>query len=149
MSRKNPTRCVGSSSVARTSCFRRRTVMVARPAARRLRTHWTSPQGDQIQRLPVTSMIAILFRGVQATDVERAASSCGRLLEQAIAPIAGTRMQGPAPAPLARIKGVYRFQILLRSPHRVALRKAVESVMVGRRWAGVDVAVDVDPINIL
>ena len=98
---------------------------------------------------PVTSMIAILFRGVQATDVERAASSCGRLLEQAIAPIAGTRMQGPAPAPLARIKGVHRFQILLRSPHRVALRKAVESVMVGRRWASVDVAVDVDPINIL
>ena len=98
---------------------------------------------------PVTSMIAILFRGVQATDVERAAASCGRLLEQAIAPIAGTRMQGPAPAPLARIKGVHRFQILLRSPHRVALRKAVESVMVGRRWASVDVAVDVDPINIL
>jgi len=98
---------------------------------------------------PVTSMIAILFRGVQATDVERAASSCGRMLEQAIVPIAGTRMQGPAPAPLARIKGVYRFQILLRSPHRVALRKAVEAVMGGRRWTGVDVAIDVDPINIL
>jgi primosomal protein N' (replication factor Y) len=82
-------------------------------------------------------------------DVERAASSCGRMLEQAIAPIAETRMQGPAPAPLARIKGVYRFQILLRSVHRVALRKAVEAVMGGRRWSGVDVAIDVDPINIL
>ena len=58
-------------------------------------------------------------------------------------------MQGPAPAPLARIKGVYRFQILLRSPHRVALRRAVEGVMGGRKWAGVAVAVDVDPINIL
>jgi primosomal protein N' (replication factor Y) len=97
---------------------------------------------------PVTSMIAILFRGAKANDVERAASTCGRMLEEAIAPLAGTRMQGPAPAPLSRIKGVYRFQILLRSPHRVALRRAVESVMVGRKW-NVDVAIDVDPINIL
>ena len=98
---------------------------------------------------PMTSMIALLFRGANAVDVERAASSCGRMLEEAIKPLAGTRMQGPAPAPLARIKGVYRFQILLRSPHRVALRRAVEGVMGGRRWSGVDVAIDVDPINIL
>jgi primosomal protein N' (replication factor Y) len=98
---------------------------------------------------PVTSMIAILFRGVNALDVERAATTCGRMLEEAIAPLEGTRMQGPAPAPLARIKGVFRFQILLRSPHRVALRRAVEGVMGGRRWSGADVAIDVDPINIL
>jgi hypothetical protein len=31
---------------------------VARPTARRLRTHWTSAQGAQTQRLPPTSMIA-------------------------------------------------------------------------------------------
>ena len=98
---------------------------------------------------PVTSMIAILFRGAKLFDVERNATACGRMLEAAIAPIEGTRMQGPAPAPLARIKGVYRFQILLRSPHRVALRRAVEGVMGGRKWGGVDVAIDVDPINIL
>ena len=98
---------------------------------------------------PVTSMIAILFRGANALDVERAATACGRMLEQAIAPLDGTRMQGPAPAPLARIKGVFRFQILLRSAHRVALRRAVEGVMGGRRWSGADVAIDVDPINIL
>ena len=41
--------------------LRRRMVMVARPAARRFRTQWTSPQGDQTQRLSATSMIA---RGV-------------------------------------------------------------------------------------
>jgi hypothetical protein len=46
------------AQLGRTSSFRRRTVMVARPAARRFRTHWTSPQGAQTQRLPETSMIA-------------------------------------------------------------------------------------------
>ena len=59
------------------------------------------------------------------------------------------RLPYPAPAPMARIKAVYRYQILLRSPHRTALRKAVESVMLGKKWKGVEVAVDVDPINIL
>ncbi len=98
---------------------------------------------------PVTSMIAILFRGEHLTDVDRAAFECGRKLEEALKPIAGTRIQGPAPAPMARIKGVYRYQILLRSPHRTALRKAVEAVMIGKKWKGVEVAIDVDPINIL
>jgi primosomal protein N' (replication factor Y) len=98
---------------------------------------------------PVTSMIAILFRGENVMDVERAASECGRLLEAAVQPLEGTRVQGPAPAPLARIKGVWRYQILLRSPHRTGLRRAVESVMLSRKLKGVDVAIDVDPINIL
>ena len=51
-------------------------------------------------------MIAILFRGEKLADVERAALESGRRLEEAVQPLAGTRIQGPAPAPLARIKGV-------------------------------------------
>jgi primosomal protein N' (replication factor Y) len=98
---------------------------------------------------PVTSMIAILFRGEELADVDRAALDAGRRLEEAVQPLRDTRIQGPAPAPMSRIKGVYRYQILLRSPHRSALRKAVEAVMVGKKWKGVEVAVDVDPINIL
>jgi primosomal protein N' (replication factor Y) len=98
---------------------------------------------------PVTSMIAILFRGENLTDVEHASRDCGRMLEEALEPLAGTRIQGPAPAPLARIKGVWRYQILLRSPQRTGLRRAVEAVVVPRKWKGVEVAIDVDPINIL
>jgi primosomal protein N' (replication factor Y) len=98
---------------------------------------------------PVTSMIAIVFRGEQLTTVERAANDAGRMLEEALQPLTGSRIQGPAPAPLARIKGVWRYQILLRSPQRVALRKAVEAVMLKRKWQNVDVAIDVDPLNIL
>jgi primosomal protein N' (replication factor Y) (superfamily II helicase) len=98
---------------------------------------------------PVTSMIALVFRGEKLPDVERAALEVGRRLEEAVEPLAGTRMQGPAPAPLARIKGVWRYHILVRSPQRVALRKAVEAVMLGKKWKGVDVAIDVDPLNML
>ncbi|HEX8253688.1 MAG TPA: primosomal protein N' [Thermoanaerobaculia bacterium] len=98
---------------------------------------------------PVTSMIAILLRGENLTDVEHASRECGRMLEQAVEPLTGTRVQGPAPAPVARIKGVWRFQILLRSPQRTNLRRAVEAVVLPRKWKGVEVVIDVDPLNIL
>src|SRR5947208_13471724 len=54
---------------------------------------------------PVTSMIAILFRGAELADVERAAIRAGKLFDATLAPQAGTRIQGPAAAPLARIQG--------------------------------------------
>ena len=98
---------------------------------------------------PLTSMIAIVFRGESLPAVERAASLVGTLLEDALRPLRDARVQGPAPAPLARIKGLYRYQILLRSSQRAALRRAVEAAMMGKRWRGVEVAIDVDPINIL
>ncbi len=98
---------------------------------------------------PLTSMIGIVFRGESLPAVERAASLVGTSLEEAVRPLHDARIQGPAPAPMARIKGSYRFQILLRSSQRAALRRAVEAVMTGKRWKGVEVAIDVDPINIL
>ena len=48
---------------------------------------------------PITSMIAILFRGEKLSDVDTAALDCGRRLEAALEPLTGTRIQGPAPAP--------------------------------------------------
>jgi primosomal protein N' (replication factor Y) len=98
---------------------------------------------------PVTAMVALVFKGSDVALVERAAVECARMLEEAVQPLAGTRIQGPAPAPLARIKGVWRHHILLRSPQRVALRRAVDAVVTGRRWRGVEVAIDVDPLNLL
>jgi primosomal protein N' (replication factor Y) len=98
---------------------------------------------------PVTSMIALLFRGQELQAVEGAARECGRKLEEALVPFPGTRLQGPAPAPLARIKGVWRYQILIRSSHRTGIRRAVEATVLPRNWKGVEVAIDVDPINIL
>jgi primosomal protein N' (replication factor Y) (superfamily II helicase) len=98
---------------------------------------------------PTTSMIAIVFRGEDLSAVERAAAKGGELLERATRGIAGVRIQGPAPAPLARIKGVHRYQILLRAQNRSALRRAVETAILGSRHRGAEVIIDVDPINIL
>jgi primosomal protein N' (replication factor Y) len=98
---------------------------------------------------PATSMIALLFRGEDEQKVERAADRGGELLEAALRAVPDARIQGPAPAPLARIKGVHRYQILVRSARRAPLRRAVETAILGAKFPAVDVVIDVDPVNIL
>ena len=98
---------------------------------------------------PISTMVAVLFRGDDERVVERAAIETGRRVETAIAGIDDARLQGPAPAPLARIKGAYRYQILARSTRRAALRNAVDLAVTGLSIPGVDIVVDVDPINLL
>jgi primosomal protein N' (replication factor Y) (superfamily II helicase) len=98
---------------------------------------------------PTTGMIAILFRGEHVEKVEAVARRAGQRLEKEVADLGDARLQGPAPAPLARIKGVYRYQLLARSAKRAALRSAVERVVTGLDAAGVDVILDVDPLDIL
>ncbi|MFA6955476.1 MAG: primosomal protein N' [Thermoanaerobaculia bacterium] len=98
---------------------------------------------------PVAGMIAILIRGEELSRVEKAAVTIGKRLEDRVRTIADARVQGPAPAPLARIKGVFRYQVLVRSAERAKLRRAVDGALEASFPPGVDVIVDVDPINIL
>lgn len=98
---------------------------------------------------PVTSMIAVLLRGEKLDVVERAAGEVGQRMEKDASELPNVRIQGPAPAPLARIKGVYRYQILLRGPNRSLLRQLVTRHVIPFKRAGVDVTIDVDPLNIL
>ena len=58
-------------------------------------------------------------------------------------------ISGPAPAPIERIQGRWRFQILLRSAERKALLDALEACVPERPPAGVQLAADVDPQDLL
>jgi len=98
---------------------------------------------------PVTSMIALLIRGEKVEVVERAAEEVGRRIEKDASELPNIRIQGPAPAPLARIKGVYRYQILLRGPNRSLLRQLVTRHVIPFKRTGVEITIDVDPLNIL
>jgi primosomal protein N' (replication factor Y) len=60
------------------------------------------------------------------------------------------RVLGPARAPLARLRGEYRYQVLLKG-QRAAMREAVRRTLDERygqaRWPGI--AVDVDPVSVM
>lgn len=87
------------------------------------------------------------------------ASSARRVLRQDPELSKYVFMLGPAMAPLARLKGKSRWQILLKSRSRTRLRKLAIATLNGvahfdvakskSRYKNVRIVVDVDPINML
>jgi len=56
---------------------------------------------------------------------------------------------GPAPAPLGKLRGEYRAQLLIKSSNRKRMREALVSVIAARPELQRRVMVDVDPISVL
>ena len=60
---------------------------------------------------------------------------------------------GPAAAPLSRIKGKYRWQLLLRARRSALLREAARRLLEwgtsALKGSGVNLAVDVDPLSLI
>ncbi len=62
------------------------------------------------------------------------------------------RMLGPAPAPLARVKGKYRIQFILKSGSRARLHAALRRVAEEsseRGWLQKSVVMDMDPLSLM
>jgi primosomal protein N' (replication factor Y) (superfamily II helicase) len=62
-----------------------------------------------------------------------------------------SRVLGPAPAPLARLKGEYRMQIIVKSANRKKLREFLEFAMHEAQTKSLDlrcVDIEIDPINL-
>ena len=69
----------------------------------------------------------------------------------AVAPSEGMELLGPAPAPLARLRGRYRFQILAKGPDQEALRCVAEQLRAAsaRLGEGLQASIDLRPLNML
>jgi primosomal protein N' (replication factor Y) len=62
------------------------------------------------------------------------------------------RVLGPCTAPIARIKGVYRFHLILKAASRTALNAALRGMLADAESAGVprrNVTVDVDALRLM
>jgi primosomal protein N' (replication factor Y) len=59
------------------------------------------------------------------------------------------RVLGPAPAPLGKLRGEYRAQLLLKGANRKALRATLQAAIDARPDLQKRVVVDVDPLNVL
>jgi primosomal protein N' (replication factor Y) len=62
------------------------------------------------------------------------------------------RVLGPAPAPIARIKRMYRFHLLLKAEKRQSLAEAIRCVLAYADSEGIprrNVIADMDPINLM
>jgi primosomal protein N' (replication factor Y) len=99
---------------------------------------------------PCHSFTRVIVRGANADlvrdDAKRIADLCAKTSQ---AGGTGIRILGPAPAPVARIKGHYRFHILLAGPDGDAVRalwRQVAPQLPARRET--EWTIDVDPINL-
>jgi primosomal protein N' (replication factor Y) len=94
---------------------------------------------------PFSQMAAILVASERSERAEEAA----RAIARAIPESPGLRRDGPAPAPLERLQGRWRWQLLLRAAERPAILAALAAAVPERPPAGVQISVDVDPQDLM
>jgi primosomal protein N' (replication factor Y) (superfamily II helicase) len=98
---------------------------------------------------PFTALATVLIRDRKVENAIR----WSRALAGYFAPFEkhGVKILGPAAAPLARLRRDYRFQFVLKSPHRSALGKALAGALefcAAKEIPETAVIVDVDPTNL-
>jgi primosomal protein N' (replication factor Y) len=94
---------------------------------------------------PFSELASVL---AASTDRGRAESAIGEIAAAA-AKLGGLRISGPAPAPLERLQGKWRFQLLLRGRDRRTVLDALAASVPERPPSGVQVAADVDPRDLM
>jgi primosomal protein N' (replication factor Y) len=100
---------------------------------------------------PFASLVRLIVRGESEMATEQFADSVGDKLRAAIeAAQVEHRVLGPAPCPIARLRGLFRFHVLVSSPDGATLRAAVRGVIEQLEPVeGVQWVVDVDPLDLL
>lgn len=100
---------------------------------------------------PFASLIRLIFRSTQQAATERQAQHAAQTLADALARThVPHRLLGPAPCPLAKLRGRFRYHLLLCSPNGDALRTAVRTT--SPHWPtfeDVEWVADVDPVDLL
>jgi len=103
---------------------------------------------------PWGKLAIIRFKGKNEAAVQKT----GILLRSQIHDYKDITVLGPAPCPITRIKQLYRYQIILRSPRtsdpagnkiRSIIRKGLASLQKKNLPFGVRISVDIDPVDIL
>ena len=97
---------------------------------------------------PFVSMINVVVRARTFAGAMDDAGDLVERLRQAEAE-SGFRVLGPAPAPLGKLRGEYRAQLLMKGTHRKRMREALISVLAGRPDLARRTVVDVDPLSVL
>jgi len=95
--------------------------------------------------------VRLIIRGDSEPAVEQFSSALGHKLRAAIGAAAiENRVLGPAPCPIAKLRGLFRYHILLSSPDSKQFRESIRSVVEScEQMEGVQWVVDVDPLDLL
>jgi primosomal protein N' (replication factor Y) len=101
---------------------------------------------------PMSRMINLQMSSLNREKGREGAMSIAafaRLLCQETSAAARIDVLGPAEAPIARIKGRHRWQLLLMGKDSRALHTLVKDILAGTKQKGLEIKVDVDPMNFM
>lgn len=109
------------------------------------------PIREAHQYPPAASMVRIVVRGEVLEPTRAFAQHLGERLKEATKALQATaRVMGPAPAPIARLRGMHRFHLQMQSPEGELLRAAVRRAADGLESPpGIFWTADVDPLDML
>jgi len=109
------------------------------------------PQRRRLGYPPFGRMVRIICRARRPDRLEAYTAELGAALRKLCADAdEGCRVLGPAPAPVARIRGRHRRHLLLKCPDARSVRRLLdEAADLLKGPSGVKVLVDVDPLSML
>ena len=101
---------------------------------------------------PFSRLVALRIDGLHERLTAEAAQGLARVAERAIT--AGReplRLLGPAPAPIAKLRGRSRWQLMVKGRSHGAMEPVVRALehAMERLPSGVRAVIDVDPVNLL
>ncbi|HKQ96237.1 MAG TPA: primosomal protein N', partial [Candidatus Polarisedimenticolia bacterium] len=99
---------------------------------------------------PFAALALMVFRDRSYDVAATRAGACAATLRRL--GIDGLAVLGPAPAPLERLRGEYRVQVMLKGARRAVVRLGVEAAVEHLERAGMrpdQVTLDVDPVTTL
>jgi primosomal protein N' (replication factor Y) (superfamily II helicase) len=94
---------------------------------------------------PAVALINVVVRGPSFADAMNSAADLVARLE----PRHAFAVLGPAPAPLAKLRGEYRAQFFMKGRHRTAMRESLVRAIAGLPELARRITVDVDPVGML
>ncbi len=111
-------------------------------------------QGLGLGYPPHSRLVSVVIRGRDEQQVMKAAARLADFLEKGAGqmPEPQPEVLGPAPAPLERIKGTYRWLVVVRGiggSARTLISAAMEQKAALKLPSGVQLVVDVDPLDLL
>lgn len=90
---------------------------------------------------PYGQLAAILLDGTVESEVQRAGIALARTAPADLR----IKVLGPAPAPLSRLKGQYRYRLLVKADKQVSLQKTLAQWLANAQFKRVRLKVDVNP----
>ena len=100
---------------------------------------------------PFNALINICVHDKEFDRANNTATDLARELREA-ARDSMLRVLGPAPAPISRIKGEHRFQILIKTRSRARAREALDAAMnrmLARNANPRSISIEVDPVSLM